>query len=74
MSKETMVYIGPTLDRIVGTAFRNGYPPKIRQVIREAPWLTDLFVSASQLAEVKKEIRNQGSSLNQLYRYAESRG
>ena len=43
MSKETMIYIGPTLDHIVvtGTAFRNGYPPKIRQVIREAPWLTD---------------------------------
>ena len=54
MSKETMVYIGPTLDRIVvtGTAFRNGYPPKIRQVIREAPWLTDLFVSALSLIHI----------------------
>ena len=57
MSKETMVYIGPTLDRIVvtGTAFRNGYPPKIRQVIREAPWLTDLLFRPVSLLRLKKK-------------------
>lgn len=71
--KSSVIYVGPSLEHIVreGSAFRNGYPPKLEALIGEHPFLEELLVPAESLADAKKAIRNPESSMKMLYRKAE---
>ncbi len=73
MENNSMIYIGPSLEHIVyeGTVFRNGYPPKFEDTIKDYPFLKELMVPVESLAEVKKSIRDPESSMSMLYRKAE---
>lgn len=72
----TKVYIGPSIDGVIqtGAAYKNGYPPKVEQLIVKAPYIADLMVETSHLANAKKELRNPESGLQMLYRRAEEGG
>lgn len=73
MNRESVMYVGPTLERIVqeGTVFRNGYPEKFMRVLNTYPVLQDLIVPVESLAKVKKSIRNPESDISMVYRKAE---
>lgn len=73
MNHESVMYVGPSLERIVqeGTVFRNGYPEKFKRVLNSYPILQDLIVPVESLAEVKKSIRNPESNISMVYRKAE---
>lgn len=75
MSK-TMVYIGPSVEGrvITGTAFAGGYPPRVQELLNDRPYMADLFVPVSTLAESRKELCNPESRLNLLYRKTEKGG
>lgn len=64
----TVVYVGPTIEGIVltGTAFRGGYPPKVCTEIEKKPYLADLMVPISELAEARKKVRDQKSAIGAL--------
>ena len=72
MEKQIMVYVGPSLKNIVqtGAACKGGYPPKLKQEMKNRPYLSELMVPAENLAAARKELRRTGSSLNQLYQKA----
>lgn len=72
MEKQIMVYVGPSLKNIVqtGAAFKGGYPPKLKQEMRNRPYLSGLMIPTENLAAARKELRRAGSSLNQLYQKA----
>lgn len=76
MDKKTNIYVGPTIEGIVqtGTAFRGGLPPRLAELVSQEPFLSDLMVPATKLAEARKELRNPESSLRALYRKAERGG
>lgn len=69
MEKEIVVYVGPSLKNVVqsGTAFCNGYPPKLREEMERRPYLLELMVPAWRLAEARRELRTAGSGLRQIY-------
>jgi hypothetical protein len=73
MNRESVMYVGPSLERIVqeGAVFRNGYPEKFKRVLNSYPILQDLIVPVESLAEVKKSIRNPESDISMVYRKAE---
>lgn len=75
MSK-TMVYIGPSMEGVVmtSTAFAGGYPPRVQNLLNKEPYMADLFVSVTALAESRKTLRDPESRLNLLYRKAEKGG
>ena len=75
MSK-TMVYIGPSMEGVVmtGTAFAGGYPPRVQNLLNKEPYMADLFVSVTALAESRKTLRDPERRLNMLYRKAEKGG
>ena len=49
--KQTMVYIGPSIQNVIvtGTAFYGGYPPHIEAALRRHPYLNDLMVPVQEL-------------------------
>ena len=51
--RETMIYIGPSIDHLIqtGAAFAGGYPPKVEAALKKEPFLYDLMIPVSQLAE-----------------------
>ena len=69
----TMIYIGPSIDHLIqtGAAFAGGYPPKVEAALKKEPFLYDLMIPVSQLAEARKELSKPGSGLAALYRRAE---
>lgn len=72
-NKNSVIYVGPSLEHIVreGSVFRNGYPQKLKELMKEQPFLEELLVPVDLLAETKKAIRNPESSMRMLYRKAE---
>lgn len=72
MNGESVMYVGPSLERIVqeGTVFRNSYPEKFKRVLNSYPILQDLIVPVESLAKVKKSIRDPESNISMVYRKA----
>lgn len=72
----TKVYIGPSIEGIVqtGTAFKGGYPPKVKKAIEHAPYLIDLMIDTGQLYQARKELKIPESRLNMLCRRVEKGG
>lgn len=72
-NKSSVIYVGPSLEHIVreGSVFRNGYPQKLEELMKEHPFLEELLVPVDLLAETKKAIRSPESSMKMLYRKAE---
>lgn len=72
-NKSSVIYVGPSLEHIVqeGSVFRNGYPQKLEELMKEYPFLEELLVPVDLLAEAKKAIRSPKSSMRMLYRKAE---
>lgn len=69
MSK--IVYVGPT---IIGVATRNttyeGIPESLQAAIQTAPFLGDLCVPVSSLADAMAQIRKREGAIYTLYKKA----
>lgn len=73
---EPMVYIGPGFARVVqeNTSFKNGVTPHFQQILEQHPFLKDLLVPVSGLAEGRKQVKDPGSRLSVLYQEAKRLG
>lgn len=67
--KETMIYMGPTIQNVVvtGTLFNNGLPGRLLQEMERQPVIGSLIVPVSRAAETQKELAVPGSALATIY-------
>ena len=66
-----IVYVGPT---IIGVATRNTVydriPESLQTAIRDAPYLGNLCVPVSDLADALKQIRHKSGAIYTMYKKA----
>lgn len=68
--KEAVVYIGPTIERLVnhGTIYEGGVIPEyLEEKIREIPAIRGLIVPVSELAYAAREITREDGRYKMLY-------
>ena len=70
---ETMVYMGPSIRHVVqhGTALKGGYPPALAAEMEMQPFIKDLMIPVSEVAEARKELKKDGRRLAALYKRIE---
>ena len=70
---ETMVYMGPSIRHAVqhGTALKGGYPPALAAEMETQPFIKDLMIPVSEVAEARKELKTDGSRPAALYKRIE---
>ena len=70
MSK--IVYVGPTIPGVANrnTAYDDTPPEALQAAIRNAPYLGNLVVPISDLADAMAQIRNRNGAIYTLYKKA----
>ena len=65
----SVVYMGPSIKNVMqeGTVFTNGYPEKVKAYLEAHPIAKELIVATSQMAAVKKELRDVNSARSIFY-------
>lgn len=60
----SVVYMGPSIKNVMqeGTVFTNGYPEKVKVYLEAHPIAKELIVATSQMAVVRKELRDVKSA------------
>lgn len=70
---EHVVYIGPSVKGKLknGTAYTRGIPKILEKMIQKEPAMKKMFVPISEIAEAQKQISDENSALNIIYKKIE---